>query len=67
MFLIENLKKISIEASSQSGWKSTVGQSGTTLGLTTFGKSAPYKDVYKHFGLKTENIVSKIKKFIKSK
>ena len=54
---LTNLKKISIEASSQSGWKSTVGQSGTTLGLTTFGKSAPYKDIYKLFNLTSDEIV----------
>ena len=49
--------KISIEASSQSGWKSTVGHNGTTLGLTTFGKSAPYKDIYKLFNLTSDEIV----------
>ena len=49
--------KISIEASSQSGWKSTVGPNGTTLGLTTFGKSAPYKDIYKLFNLTSDEIV----------
>ena len=53
----ENLTKISIEASSQSGWKSTVGRNGTTLGLTTFGKSAPYKDIYKLFNLTSDEIV----------
>ncbi len=58
----ENLKKISIEASSQSGWKSTVGQSGTTLGLTTFGKSAPYKDIYKLFNLTSDEIVKIVEK-----
>ncbi len=49
--------KISIEASSQSGWKSTVGHSGKTLGLTTFGKSAPYKDIYKLFNLTSDEVV----------
>ena len=49
--------KISIEASSQSGWKSTVGRTGKTLGLTTFGKSAPYKDIYKLFNLTSDEVV----------
>ena len=53
----ENSTKISIEASSQSGWKSTVGQNGIVLGLTTFGKSAPYKDIYKLFNLTSDEIV----------
>ena len=49
--------KISIEASSQSGWKSLVGKDGVTLGLSTFGKSAPYKDIYKLFNLTSDEIV----------
>ena len=58
----ESSTKISIEASSQSGWKSTVGRLGTTLGLTTFGKSAPYKDIYKFFNLTSDEIVKIIEK-----
>ena len=58
----ESSTKISIEASSQSGWKSTVGRLGTTLGLTTFGKSAPYKDIYKFFNLTSDEIVKIVEK-----
>ena len=43
--------KISIEASQPMSWKKYVGKNGTTLGIEDFGKSAPYKDVYKHFKL----------------
>jgi len=50
-------KKISIEASSETGWKSYVGRDGKTLGLTTFGKSAPYKDIYKLFNLTSDEVV----------
>ena len=61
----EKFNKISIEASSQSGWKSTVGQSGITIGLTTFGKSAPYKDIYKLFNLTSDEIVKIVERGIK--
>ncbi len=57
--------KISIEASSQSGWKSIVGKDGVTLGLSTFGKSAPYKDIYKLFNLTSDEIVKKVKTKVK--
>ena len=57
----ENSFKISIEASSQSGWKSIVGKDGITLGLSTFGKSAPYKDIYKLFNLTSDEIVKIVK------
>ena len=57
--------KISIEASSQSGWKSMVGKDGVTLGLSTFGKSAPYKDIYKLFNLTSDEIVKITKAKVK--
>ena len=54
--------KVSIEASETSYWKKYTGTSGLNLGIDNFGKSAPYKDIYKHFELDVENIVQKIKK-----
>ena len=61
----KNTFKISIEASSQSGWKSVVGKDGATLGLSTFGKSAPYKDIYKLFNLTSDEIVKITKTKVK--
>ncbi len=57
--------KISIEASSKTGWESIVGENGVTLGLSTFGKSAPYKDIYKLFNLTSDEIVKIAKARIK--
>ena len=65
--LNESKYKISIEAGSTDCWKKFVGENGMCFGIDIFGKSAPCKDVYKYFGLKTENIVNKIKKMISSK
>ena len=56
-----NTFKISIEASNESGWKSVVGEDGVTLGMTTFGKSAPYKDIYQLFNLTSDEIVKIVK------
>ena len=56
-----NTFKISIEASNESGWKSVVGKDGVTLGMTTFGKSAPYKDIYQLFNLTSDEIVKVVK------
>jgi transketolase len=58
--------KISIEAASTDCWKKYVGTEGLTFGIDTFGKSAPYKEIYKYFGLTAENITKKTKKLIKS-
>ena len=57
--------KISIEAASTDCWKKYVGNNGLTFGIDTFGKSAPYKEIYKHFGLTAANIANKSKKLIR--
>ncbi len=53
---------ISIEASETGYWKKYTGSEGLNFGIDDFGKSAPYKDIYNHFGLSSEVIVKKIKK-----
>jgi len=57
--------KISIEAASTDCWKKYVGNNGLTFGINTFGKSAPYKEIYKHFGLTAINIANKSKKLVR--
>jgi transketolase len=61
----ETKMKISIEAASTDCWKKYVGNNGLTFGIDTFGKSAPYKEIYKHFGLTAANIANKSKKLIR--
>ena len=57
--LEETKLKISIEASHPMSWKKYVGNDGVTLGIEDFGRSAPYKDVYKYFKLTDDDIVNK--------
>ena len=58
--------KVSIEAASTDCWKKYVGTEGLTFGIDEFGKSAPYKDIYKYFGLTAKNISKKTKNLIKN-
>jgi len=58
--------KISIEAASTDCWKKYVGIEGLTFGIDEFGKSAPYKEIYKYFRLTVENISKKTKNLIKN-
>ena len=58
--------KISIEAGSQTVWKNLVGKDGVTLGMTTYGKSAPYKDIYNLFNLTSDEIIKIVKKRLKN-
>jgi len=62
--LNETKYKVSIEAASTDSWKKFVGENGLCFGIDSFGKSAPSKDIFKHFGLTSENIVNKIKNMI---
>jgi len=55
---------LSIEAASTDCWKKYIGKKGLSFGIDAFGKSAPYKDIYNHFGLTAENIIKKYKKSI---
>ena len=63
--LNETKIKISIEAASTDCWKKYVGNDGITFGINTFGKSAPYKEIYKYFDLTAVNIAEKSKKLFR--
>jgi len=41
-----------------------VGLSGKVIGLDTFGESAPAPEVYKHFGITTENLVKAVEEVL---
>ena len=62
----ESKIKISIEAASTDCWKKYIGTNGLTFGINAFGKSAPYKDIYKYFGLTASNIANKTKKLMRN-
>jgi len=60
----KNSAKISIEAGSIFGWEKYVGPDGISLGIKSFGKSAPYKKIYEHFNLTSNNVVKTAKKML---
>jgi len=60
----KNSKKISIEASSVFGWEKYVGSKGTSLGMKSFGKSAPGKKLYEDFNLTSDSVVMIAKKML---
>ena len=63
--ILEETKfKISIEAGSSDCWKKYVGDKGIAFGIDEFGKSAPYKDIYKYFGLESTKIKNITKKLL---
>ena len=59
--LAETNLVVSIEASETDYWKKYTGKKGLNFGINEFGKSAPHKKIYDHFGLSSENIAKTIK------
>ena len=53
---------VTLEAGSIVSWQKFVKNKGINIGIDKFGKSAPYKDVYNHFGLSEEKIANLIQK-----
>jgi transketolase len=50
--------KVAIEAAVRWGWDAVIGIDGEFIGMHSFGESAPYKDLYKHFGITAEAAVN---------
>ncbi len=47
--------KVGVEAAVRHGWDAIIGD-GPFIGMTGFGESGPYKDVYKFFGITPEAV-----------
>ena len=60
--LEENTLIVTLEAGSIMSWQKYIKGKGINLGIDEFGKSAPYKEVYKHFKLSEEDITNFIQK-----
>lgn len=57
--------RVSVEAASVIGWERYVGSEGCSIGMHTFGRSAPIKDLQKLFGFEPEHIIAEAKAQIK--
>lgn len=51
--------RVAIEAASSFGWHKYVGAGGEIISVDHFGASAPYKELYRQFGLTPDDIVRK--------
>jgi transketolase len=59
--LPDDLVKVAIEAASPMGWDRYIGPRGAFVGMTGYGASAPYQELYRHFGLTPEAVVAAAK------
>ncbi|MDN5524915.1 transketolase [Acinetobacter sp.] len=53
--------RVAVEAAHVDYWWKFVGLDGRVIGMTTYGESAPAKDLYQYFGITTEAVVAAIK------
>ena len=49
--------RVSVEQASTFGWSKYVGDTGHSIGMRSFGASAPLKDLVQKFGFTVENVV----------
>jgi transketolase len=47
---------IGVEAAARQGWDAIIGSDGLFVGMNSFGASAPYKELYKKFGITAEAV-----------
>ncbi|RAH97090.1 transketolase [Acuticoccus sediminis] len=53
--------KVACEAAIRQGWDAIVGRNGGFVGMTGFGASGPYKELYEHFGITPKAVAAKAK------
>lgn len=53
--------RVAVEAAHVDYWWKFVGLDGRVIGMTTYGESAPAKDLYQHFGITAEAVVEAVK------
>ncbi len=52
--------RVAVEAAVRFGWDAVIGDTGHFVGMTGFGASAPYKDLYRHFGITPEAVAERV-------
>ena len=57
--------RVSVEQASTFGWAKYVGATGQSIGMRSFGASAPLKDLVKKFGFTPEHVVAAAREQLK--
>jgi len=50
--------RLAVEQASTFGWERYIGKRGRTIGMKTFGASAPLKELQKKFGFERDQVVA---------
>ncbi len=57
----KGLPRVAVEAGVRFGWDRWIGAEGGFVGMDSFGASAPYQQLYKHFGITAEAVAEAMK------
>jgi transketolase len=52
--------RVGVEAAVRQGWDALIGNDGIFVGMSSFGASGTYEDLYKHFGITADNVVEQV-------
>lgn len=53
--------KVAVEAAIKMGWEKFIGSHGIFVGMEGFGASGPAEELYEHFGITADAIISRVK------
>jgi transketolase len=53
--------RVAVEAGVRTGWERFIGEDGVFVGMESFGASAPFEVLYKHFGITAEAVAAAAK------
>jgi len=59
--------RLAVEAAASQGWSEWVGDHGQIIGISKFGTSAPYEEIYEHYGITVKEIVKTVKLMVGKK
>jgi transketolase len=62
--LTPGVKRVSIEAGITDFWRKYVGLDGASVGIDSYGESAPGGKLFEHFGFTVENVVKTVKSIL---
>ena len=59
--------RVSVEAGRTLGWERYVGTTGVSIGVDTFGASAPYQRIYREYGLTAARVAEAAASLVRSR
>ncbi len=56
--------RVAVEAGIRQSWDRYLGENGRFVGMSSFGASAPFATLYKHFGITPENVATQVREML---